>query len=51
MCDIASNKQIETNEFDDLNQNSIIDYTKRYNKNEATLYCGKFDPDFACQDE
>ena len=30
---IASNKQIETPEFYNMNQNSIIDFTKRYNSN------------------
>ena len=51
VCDIASNKQIETREFYNMNQNSIIDFTKRFNKNEVTLYCRKCDPDFARQDE
>ena len=31
-CNIASNKQIETCEFYNMNQNSIIDFTKRHNK-------------------
>ena len=25
--------------------------TKRHYKSEVTLYCRKYDPDFACQDE
>jgi hypothetical protein len=51
VCDIASNKQIETREFYHMNQSSIIDFIKRFNKNEATLYCRKCDPDFAHQNE
>ena len=51
VCNIASNKQIERSEFYNINQNSIIDITKRNNKNEVNLYCRKCDPDFACQDE
>ena len=47
VCDIASNRQIETREFKNMNANSIIDYTKRYDKSEVTLCCRKFDPDFA----
>ena len=47
VCDIASNSQIETREFYNMNANSIIDYTKRYDKSEVTLYCRKCDPDFA----
>ena len=47
VCEIASNKQIETCEFYRMNENSIIDYTKRYDKSEVTLYCRKFDPDIA----
>ena len=39
VCDDASNKQIETCEFYNMNQNNIIDYTKRYYKNEVRLYC------------
>ena len=30
--DIGSKKQIETYEFYNMNQNSIIDFTRRYNK-------------------
>ena len=51
VCDIASNKQTETHEFYNMNQNNISDFTKRYHKNEVKLYCRKYDPDFACQDE
>ena len=51
VCDIASNKQIETREFYNMNQSSFIDFIKRFNKNKVTLYCRKCDPDFACQDE
>ena len=47
VCEIASNKQIETCEFYRMNENSIIDYTKRYDKSEVTLYCRKCDPDIA----
>jgi hypothetical protein len=46
VSDIASNKQIETCELYNMNQNSIIDFTKRYNKGEVALYCRKCDPDF-----
>ena len=51
VCNIASNKRIETREFYNMNQNSIFDFTQRYKKCEGTLYCTKCDPDFACQDE
>jgi len=51
MCDIASNKQIEKCEFYKMNQNIIIKFKRRHNKNKATLYFRKCDPDFACQDE
>ena len=34
-----------------MNQNSIIGFMTRYNKNKVTLYCKKYDPDSACQDE
>ena len=37
--------------FYNMNQNSIIDFTKRYIKSEVTLYCRKCGPDFASQDE
>ena len=50
VCDIASNKQIETRKFNSMNENSITDFTKRYNMSEVTLYCRKCDPDFAHQD-
>ena len=46
LCDIVSNKQIETRDFYNMNRNSIIGFTKRYTKNEVTLHCIKFDPDF-----
>jgi len=32
LCDIASNKQIETLESYDMNEKSIVDYTNRHNK-------------------
>ena len=51
VCNIASNKQIETCKFYNMNQNSIIDLMKRYNKNKFILYCRKCGPDLACQDE
>ena len=51
VCDITSNNQIETGEFFNMNRNSIIDFTRRFNKNEVTIYCGKCDPDFARQDQ
>jgi len=51
MCDIALNNQIERHKFCNMNQNSIIDLTKIYNKNEVALYYRKWDPDFAYQDE
>jgi len=51
LCAIASNKQIETLEFYNMNGNSIIDFTWRYNKHEVTLHCRRCDSDFACQDE
>jgi len=35
VCAIASHKQIETSEFDYMNQNGITDFTKRWNKNEV----------------
>jgi hypothetical protein len=47
VCDIASNKQIETHEFYNTNEISIIDYTKRHDKSEVTLYCRKCNPDIA----
>jgi hypothetical protein len=34
-----------------MNVNSIIDYTKRYDKSEVTLYCRKCDPDFAANQD
>ena len=49
--DFTSNKQIETPEFYNMNQNNIIDFTRRYNNSEVTLYCGKCNPNFVCQDE
>ena len=49
VCDIASNKEIKTHEFYNMNQSSIIDFTKRFNKNEVTLYCRKCNSDFAFQ--
>ena len=33
-----------------MNKNSIIDFTKRCNKNEVTLHYRKYAHDFACQD-
>ena len=51
VSDIASNKQTKTNEFCNTNEKSTIDLRKRYNENEAALYCRKYDPQFACQDE
>ena len=48
VCDIASNKQFGARDFCDMNQNGMIDFTKRYNKNEVTLYCRKCDPYFVC---
>ena len=51
ICDIASNKQIETREFYNMNENSMIDYTKRYDKSEVTLYCRKCDPDIAAHQD
>jgi hypothetical protein len=33
--------------FYNMPQNSIITLTKEHNKNEVTLYCRKYDPDFA----
>jgi hypothetical protein len=51
VCDIASNKQIEIREFYNMNQSSIVDFTKRFNKKEVKLYCRKCDHDFARQDE
>ena len=44
VCEIASNKQIETRGFYNTNQNSIIDFKKIYNKNKVTLYCRKMRP-------
>ena len=46
---IASNEQIETRDFYYMNQNSIIDFTTRYNKSDITLYYRKCDPYFTCQ--
>jgi hypothetical protein len=51
VCDIASNKQIERYEFFKMNENSIIDYTKRYDKSEGTLCCRKSDPDIAAHQD
>ena len=51
MYNIVSNEQIEASSFYNMSQNSIIDFTRRYDKGEITLYCRKCDPDFACQDE
>ena len=34
-----------------MNQNSIIDFTRKFNKNFVSLYCRKCDFDFACKDE
>jgi hypothetical protein len=51
VCDIPSNKQIEKREFYHMNQSSSIDFTKRFNKTEFTLYCKTCDPDLARQDE
>ena len=51
VCDIASSKQIETLGFYIMNKNSIISFTKRYNKNKDTLYCSKYDREFVCQAE
>ena len=45
-CDIASNKQIETRELYNRNNNSIINFTRIYNKNKVTLHSRKCDPDF-----
>ena len=39
----ASNKQIGTHEFYNINKKSIIDFRSRYNKNDVTLYCRKCD--------
>ena len=44
-----SYKQIKIREFYKVNQKSIIDFMKRYNKKEVTLHCRKCDSDFACQ--
>ena len=41
LCDNASNKKIETCEFYNMDQNSTINFTKRYNKSEVTLYGAK----------
>jgi hypothetical protein len=51
VCDIPSNKQIETREFYNVNENSIIDYTKRHNKSEVTLFCRKCDLDIAAHQD
>jgi hypothetical protein len=51
VCDIASNKQIKTDKFYKMNENSIIDYTKRYDKSEVTLYCRKCVPDIAAHQD
>ena len=51
MCNIASNKQVETSKFYNVNKNSIIEFTKRYNKNKVTLFCRKCDRNCACQNE
>jgi len=48
VVNIASNKQLETHKIDNMNQNSIIDFMNRYNKNKVTLYGRKCDRDFAC---
>ena len=37
VCNIAWNSQIKTREIYNMNENSTIDFTKRYNKDEATL--------------
>ena len=37
VCDITSKKQIETGEFYNMNHISIINFTKRYNKNRVPL--------------
>ena len=42
---------METREFYTMNENSIIDFTKRYNKSEVTFCWRKCDPDFAHQDQ
>ena len=47
MLDIASNKQIETRELNNLNPY----FTKRCDKNEVTLNCRKCNPKFICQDD
>ena len=48
---IALNKRIETGEFCIMNENSIIDFTRRNNKNEVALYFRKFYPGYKCQNE
>ena len=48
VCEIASNKQVETCEFHSMNQENATDLTKRYNKSPVTLYCRQRDPYFAC---
>ena len=34
-----------------MNENSIIDYTKRYDKSEVTLYCRKCEPDIVAHQD
>ena len=51
VCEIPSNKQIETREFYNMNLNSIIGFTRRCNRNEVTFYCRKCNHDFAYQDK
>ena len=34
-----------------MNNNSIIDHTKRYDKSEVTLYCRKCEPDIAAHQD
>ena len=50
VCDIASKKEIQTRAFYNMIEKSISDFTKR-NKSEVTLYCRKYDPEFAHQDQ
>jgi hypothetical protein len=47
VCNIASNKKIETREFYIMNENISSDYTKRYNKSKVTLHYRKCEPDTA----
>ena len=51
LCDIASNEQIELVEFYSINQNSIHDFTRKYNKMKLYYIVENNGFEFTCQDE